>query len=129
MSKDIERFALQQVRHSKETKPQKKSFLPLDDYNIGIEINWTDEQVRYFLYKKRKKSPYMESDWVGFYEGELALREPLYKLINDYFIETGKSDTLPIYTKIELNLPIGHLHYHIWAGTLRRVLAKEVIYN
>ena len=129
MSKETDRYPLQRVRHSKETKPQKKSFQPLDDYNIGIEIDWSNEKLRYFLYKKRKKSPYMESEWVGFYDGELALRKPLYEMVNEYFVKTGKSDTLPIYTKIELNLPVGHLHYHIWAGTLQRVLEKEIIYN
>lgn len=53
-------------------------------------------------------------------------------MIIDYYREHDRlaSDgDLPLYTRIELALPIGHLHFHAYAGTLEKVLAKEIIYN
>jgi len=121
-------YPLDRVRHSKESRPQKKSFLPLDGYALGLEVDWEHEELRYFLYKDKRRNTYSESDWVGFYAGEKALRKPLYDLVAKYYTEVGRAGLLD-YTKMELNIPVGHLHYHIWAGTLQRVLQKEVIYN
>lgn len=129
MKKEIESYPLERIRHSKEDRPQKKSFVPLDGLSIGLEINWTDEQLRYFLYKDRRKNRTLTSEWIALYSSEQELREPLYAIISEHYRAAGRGQTLPDYTKIELNLPIGHLHYHIWAGTLQKILQKEIIYN
>lgn len=122
-------YPLDRVRNAREPRQQKKSFVPLDGYQIGLEIDWGAEILRYFLYKDKRHDVLLKSEWVSFYDKEKGLRAPLHELILTYYKSINRTSKLSDYTKMELNIPVGHLYYHIWAGTLRKVLSKEIMYS
>lgn len=127
-----ELYDLGLVRHSKEEKPQLKSFVNLDGKKIGIEINWELGSLRFFTYDKKKKNQLQKSRWVALNQNQQTIYQALADMIFEYYKEAGRLDAkgrLPMYTQIELKVPVSHIHFHINAGTLKEILDKEVIYN
>lgn len=124
------KYDIQILRHSKEEKDQLKSFINLDNHHIGIEFDDDFKRCRYFLYKDKKKHADQYSDWVKMSGTRDELSLPLFAMVQKYYAEHSRlvDGDLPLYTKIELMIPVTHLYYHINAGTLNRVLEKEIIY-
>lgn len=126
------RYDISILKHSKEPKPKLKTFVNLDGQKLGIEFDDQLENCRFFIYTKKKKDASDYSSWVSIYEDEKKIQDVLYAMIVNYYQDHDRlaSDgNLPLYTRIELALPIAHLHFHAYAGTLEKVLAKEIIYN
>ena len=120
------------VLHSKEVKPKIKMFVNLDANKLGLEINWDLSAMRFFIYKKKKKHKLMSSDWIGLHQDVMPIYKTLEKLILRYYKMMDRLETngsLPMYTQIELRKVVSHVHYHANAGTLEKLLSKELIYN
>lgn len=95
---------------------------------MGFDLDWNTEMIAFRVYKNKKKNAIIEGEPISIYAGEEALRSSLMRVISEYYRLTGRDPELKKYTIIELSLPVSHLNYHANAGTLRRVLEKEVIY-
>lgn len=124
----VERYDISQLKHSKESKPQKKTFVLLDKNHLGFAINWDKEIISFFIYKEKRKDIVLETKFMSLYSGEKKFSQELESLISSYYRLTGRDPELPMYTKIELRLPMSHLNFHVNAGTLKKILDKEVIY-
>lgn len=125
----VERFNAELLRYSKEPKPKKKTFVVLDDNELGFELDWDSDTITFFIYKGKKKNQLLKGESISIYSGEVLIRENLYSLISKYYALRDRDPELTMYTKIELNIIVSHLNYHAFAGTLKKVLTKEVIYN
>jgi hypothetical protein len=104
----------------------------LDGNKLGLEVDKELGSFRFFIYKKVKKHRLMQSGWVRNGADQSELYKTLAKMIKRYYKlmeRLGDDGNLPIYTEIELKKLISHLHYHQNAGTLSKILEKEVIYN
>lgn len=121
-------YRLDEVRHSKEEKPARKTFVQLDGNEIGFDLDWETEMVAFRIFKQKKKNTILEGSPISLYAGEDALCSNLKHLVSEYYRMTGRDPELKMYTIIELSIQISHLNYHVYAGTLRRVLEKEIIY-
>ena len=120
------------VFHSKEVKPKIKMFVNLDTNKLGLEITWDLSAMRFFIYKKKKKHKLMTSDWIGLHQDVMPIYHTLEKLIVRYYKMMDRLESngsLPMYTQIELRKVVSHVHYHANAGTLEKLLSKELIYN
>lgn len=121
-----ERFELIRLReHSKEPKDF-KTFIVLNDFKIGFEINWEKETVAWFLYKEKKRLASFMTEPLSLYAGTLALKHSLFSLINDHYKRIGK-DRIPLYAEMELSVPVNHLDYLVWSGTLAKALARQEV--
>lgn len=123
----IDRIDISVIMHSKEYKPKKKTFVDLDNQKIGVAIDWDNSRVGFFLYKKKKKFPTLESKLIPMQTDKDILSELLIDMISDYYEHVDK-EPLSYYGTVELSIMSCHLWYHITAGTLKRVTEKEVIY-
>ena len=121
-----ERFELIRLReHSKEPKDF-KTFIVLNEFKIGFEINWEKETVAWFLYKEKKRLASYMTEPLSLYAGTLALKHSLFSLINDHYKRIGK-DRIPLYAEMELSVPVNHLDYLVWSGTLAKALARQEV--
>lgn len=127
-----ELFDIELLQHSKEAKPKLKLFVNLDTNRLGLEINWDLAAMRFFIYKKKKKHKLMSSDWIGLHQDVMPIYKTLEKLILRYYKMMDRLEengSLPMYTQIELRKLVSHVHFHANAGTLEKLVSKEIIYN
>lgn len=125
----IKHYRLEEVCHSKETKPQKKTFVNLDGHTLGLDIDWDANQFRFTIFKGKKKNVKLEGNFMSFDTEKDDIKENLVDIVSKWYTSHGRNSELPMYTRMELAIPASHLHYHLEAGTLARILEKEVIYN
>ena len=127
---DSMKYDINILRHSKEERQQLKTFINLDNNKIGIEFDDKKTKCRYFFYKGKKKNADYYSEWVDLNETQANLGKPLYNLVKKYYRDHDRlvDGELPMYTSLELGIPITHLFFHVNAGTLDKVLTKEIIY-
>jgi len=125
-------FDAELVMHSKEAKPKLKLFVNLDTNKLGIEIDRELGSLRFFIYKKKKKHQLMKGQWIGIHQDVMPIYKTLEALILRYYKMMDRLEpngSLPMYTQIELRKLVSHLHFHANAGTLEKLLSKEIIYN
>lgn len=123
----IERFELDRLReHSKEKQANRKTFVITGGYNIGFEINWAEETVRWFLYKDKKRLAYKITEPYSLRLGTVPLKHTLLALIFEQYQEAGR-DRIPMYAEFELAVPVSHLSYLVWSNTLSRALARQEV--
>lgn len=124
------RYHIDILRHSKEEKDPLKSFVNLDGQKIGIEFDDELTSCRFFLYTKKKAESSCETEWISLDETFQLMESTLFDMIRAYYKKTGRliRGELPMYTRLELRMPVVHLYYHANAGTLPRVLEREIIY-
>lgn len=125
----IKHYKLDEVRYSKETKPQKKTFVNLDGHTLGLDIDWIANQFRFTIFKDKKKNVKAEGKFMSFDSEKENIKQELVNVVSQWYTSHGRSADLPMYTRMELAIPASHLHYHLEAGTLSRILEKEIIYN
>lgn len=124
------RYSIQILRHSCE-KEQLKTFINLDGNQLGIEFSDDLSEFRYFIYRDKKRNVVCETDWYKTDSTLPELEKPLHDMILTWYKEHDhglKKNDLPMYTRLELKIPVTHLYYHVNAGTLPKLLEKEIIY-
>ena len=123
-----ERFDLDKVlENSPEEVPNMMTFVVLEGKKIGFEIDWEKQTVMFFLYLEKKRNIVRTSEILSWYAGNAQLQHALYRMIVQHYKSIGKKPRIPMYAEMELAIPVTQLNYHIWAGTLDKVLQKEVI--
>lgn len=126
--KTVERYPLDQMRYSKEERPQKKTFVNLDGNAFGIEIDWVAQTAMFFIYKEKRRNDIARSEVFSWWDDFNVMKKAMMKMVSDYYRKQGRDPKLALYTKIELTLPVTAFHYHVNAGTIGTVCEKEVIY-
>lgn len=123
------RYSIQALRHSSE-KEQLKTFVNLDGKQIGIEFNDSLNKFRFFIYQDKKKNSEYETDWCSISADMHKMERLMRGMIADYYEAAGRltNGELPMYTRLEIRIPVTHLYYHANAGTLEKLLEKEIIY-
>ena len=125
-----ERYEIEKLReHSKEDQPNKVTFLVLDDYKLGFEVDWIDETLMFFLYKDKKREEFMKSSRISWWAGAVPIKMILTDLVIRYYKKIGHKPEIPMYADIELAILCQHFHYLVWSGQLEKGLAKEIIYS
>lgn len=116
--------------HSKEPRPQLKSFINLDDNKLGIEINEDLQGCRFFIYHGRRRNQIYKTNWFRYYSKFDKMCKRLLDLLKLYYADHERlvDGELPVYTVIEAKKLVSHLNFHILAGTLHGLIEKEVIY-
>ena len=123
-----ERFDLDKVlENSPEEVPNMMTFVVLEGKKIGFEIDWEKQTVMFFLYLEKKRYVVRPSEILSWYACNAQLQHALYRMIVQHYKSIGKKPRIPMYAEMELAIPVTQLNYHIWAGTLDKVLQKEVI--
>lgn len=128
----IDSYRLDEVRHSREDRKHLATFVTLDGCELGLDIQWELRGLRFTIFRKHKRDKLATTRWISFASSQETMYNTLYELVLDYYREHGKTiedNGLPTFTRIELRVPISHLHFHINAGTLSDLLQKEIIYN
>lgn len=110
-----------------EVRPQMKTYINLDDNQLGLSVDWDNSMVGFFIYKKKKKFPIMESPMKSMSLEKAELEQLMFDLVQRYYNSQGRGP-LSKYTKLELSLLTFQIWFHISAGTLPRLVEKEVIY-
>ena len=118
------------IIHSKETRPQLKTFINLDDNKLGVEIDEELQGCRFFIYNGKRRNQIYKSKWFRYYTRFEKMCKRMTDLLKMYYGDHNRlvEGELPIYTVIEAKKLVSHLNYHILAGTLHGLLEKEVIY-
>ena len=125
-----ERYDLSKLReHSCEDRPNRVTFIVLNEYKLGFEIDWVKETIMFFLYKNKKKEEYMRSERVSWWIGTVPIKMTLAGLIAKYYRSIGKKPEILMYADIELSLYVTHFNYLVWTGQLEKGLAKEVLHG
>ena len=116
--------------HSKEPRPQLKTFINLDDNKLGIEINEDLRGCRFFIYHEKRRNQIYKSKWFRYYSKFEKMVFRMTDLLKRYYADHNRlvDGELPVYTVIEAKKLVSHLNYHILAGTLHGLIEKEVIY-
>ena len=128
----VDEYRLDDVRHSREERKRLATFVTLDGCELGLEIQWELRGLRFTIFSEHKRNVIAKSRWISFAESQETMYDALQDLVRSYYVDHGKIteyEELPTHTRIELRVPISHLHFHINAGTLRTLLEKEIIYN
>lgn len=123
------RYSIDILRHSAE-KDQMKTFVNLDGDKLGIEFDDDLNKFRFFMYHDKKKNVKGETAWCSVTASMPKMEKLLYSMVAEYYNRAGRlvNGELPMYTRLELKIPVTHLYYHANAGTLDKLLEKEVIY-
>ena len=121
------RYSLKLILKMVEVRPQMKTYINLDDNQLGPSVDWDNSMVGFFIYKKKKKFPIMESPMKSMTLEKAELEQLMFDLVQRYYNSQGRG-SLSKYTKLELSLLTFQIWFHISAGTLPRLVEKEVIY-
>lgn len=125
-----ERYDLEKLRkHSHEDQANRVTFIVLNDYRLGFELDWVDETIMFFLYKNRKKNIHMRSERVSWWIGTVPIKMTLAGLISKYYRSIDKSPEILMYADMELAVYVSHFNYLVWSGQLEKGLAREVIHS
>lgn len=124
--KKKERFELNRLREHSREKKDFKTFVVLNEFKIGFEINWEKETVAWFLYKEKKRLASYMTEPLSWYAGTIPLKHALFSLIYDHYKRIGK-ERIPLYAEMELSVPVNHFDFLVWSGSLERALARQEV--
>ncbi len=123
------RYNIDILRHSKEPE-QLKSFVNLDGQKLGIEFNEELTRCRFFIYADKKAQSSYDTDWISLDDTLHTMKSVLFDMVRQYYKDKDRliRGDLPMYTRLELQIPAVHLYYHANAGTLPKLFEREIIY-
>ena len=127
----IDSHKLDEVRHSRETRPHLITFINLEGCDIGIEFQWELRGLRFTIYREHRRNIEAKTRWISFDSDQQTMYDELLNLVTKFLRDHNwelDDNELPKYAQIELWIPISHLHYHINAGTIEELFTKEIIY-